>query len=85
MNIAEMEAMLISALRDLFLKEADIIERDVAERAIVGRLQHFLIPCFPSFSVDTEYDKHGINPKRLYLPPECRGGGYRSNAFRKFL
>lgn len=34
-----------------------------------------MAPLFPDHNVDVEYNRHGLDPKDLDLPPDCRGGG----------
>lgn len=77
MNDRQVRQCLSHALDILFTQDFDLLERGVAERAIAARLQLHMSPFFPDHTVDTEYDKHGIEPKRLHLPPACRAGGWR--------
>jgi hypothetical protein len=69
-----------AALDAFFENEAELLELDVHERTVAGYLAHrYLAPQFPNHRVDADYNKVGLarEPKRLELPKECRGGGYR--------
>jgi hypothetical protein len=65
------------ALSQLLSDDLDLLERNAAERAIGGRLAAHLAVLFPEHNVDVEYDRHGLEPKAVELPPLCRGGGLR--------
>ena len=72
-----MEKSVGDALRLLLANEAFLLEADAAERAIAARLAAYLAPHFPKHQVDVEYNRHGLDPKVVNLPPNCRGGGAR--------
>lgn len=57
----------------LRLTEADrhLLENDLSERCIAGRLAMYLQGFFPDHAVDVEYNRAGDIPKRLDLPNEC--------------
>lgn len=59
----------------LFEYDAGLLRRGVAERAIVAKLASYLAPLFRTYDVDVEYNRHGLDVKRLNLPISCRGGG----------
>lgn len=63
------------AVRALFRNDADLLERNVAERTVAARLAEYLGPYFPAHQTDVEYNRHGLEPKRVRLPQFCRGGG----------
>jgi hypothetical protein len=63
------------ALGHMLSDDIDLLERNAAERAIGGRLAAHLSVLFPDHNVDVEYDRHGLKPKAVELPPFCRGGG----------
>lgn len=48
-----------------------LLENDLSERCIASRLAMYLQPLFPEHSVDVEYNRAGVIPKRLNLPDEC--------------
>jgi hypothetical protein len=64
------------ALRLLFVNDAFLLESTVHERTIAAKLACYLAPHFPEYSVDVEYNRHGLDPKRVDLPVGCRGGGH---------
>ena len=75
MNQRELRHRVESAVKRLIAHDAELLERNAAERAIGGRLAAHLAPLFPDHHVDVEYDRHGLDPKTVNLPPRCRGGG----------
>ncbi|MGB9488427.1 MAG: hypothetical protein WCD04_20220, partial [Terriglobia bacterium] len=60
------------AIKKLFVNDSSLLENDVAERAICAQIGQYLKPHFPNHNVDVEYDRHGIEPKRVRLPKNCR-------------
>jgi hypothetical protein len=72
-----MEKLVSDSLDLLFSKDSGLLERDVAERAIAAKLAEYLGSFFPKHHVDVEYNRHGLEPKQVQLPPGCRGGGIR--------
>jgi hypothetical protein len=70
-----MDEAVQDAIRLLFANDAFLLENDVQERAIAAKLACYLTPHFPHHSVDIEYNRHGLEPKRVNLPADCRGGG----------
>jgi hypothetical protein len=48
-----------------------LLEKNLNERCIAGRLVMYLQELFPEQHVDVEYNRHGDTPKRLGLPEEC--------------
>jgi hypothetical protein len=62
-------ATAIEALRQ---NDAHLLEVRCSERSIVGRLQVYLAGVFPSHDVDIEYNRHGIDKKRVQLSDQCR-------------
>jgi hypothetical protein len=63
------------AVRLIFTNDSSLLKNDVAERAICSKLAAYLEPHFPNHKVDIEYNRHGLEPKKVYLPEYCRGGG----------
>ncbi len=66
-----MRERLQAALETLVLHDSYLFEIGVSERAIMGRLTVYLTHLFPSYSVDLEYNRHGVEVKRAKVPVEC--------------
>jgi hypothetical protein len=66
-----------SSLQLLFANDSYLLEADVAERAVAAKLASHLARHFPQHRVDVEYNRHGLEPKMVNLPTNCRGGGRR--------
>lgn len=75
MNQPEIKARLREAVAMLFERDSFLLEYGVGERAIAAKLACYLAPLFPDYDVDVEYNRHGLDPKTLDLPPGCHGGG----------
>jgi len=60
------------ALRLLMANDVFLLETDVAERTVAARLAHYLIPHFPGYDVDVEYNRHGLDSKKIDLPEPYR-------------
>jgi hypothetical protein len=60
------------ALKNLFARDNELLERNVAERAIAAKLAGYLAQRFRRHDVDVEYNRHGIDPKDVDLPRSCR-------------
>jgi hypothetical protein len=56
------------AVEQLFAKEGFLLEANAAERTIAARLAVHLEPRFPGYHVNVEYNRQGLDPKRLNLP-----------------
>ncbi|MGE0640857.1 MAG: hypothetical protein AB7G12_13810 [Thermoanaerobaculia bacterium] len=70
MNAAEAEGIVEDSLAQLKREQPELFTLEVSERAIT----HQLAICIaarvgPGLSVDTEYNRHFKEPKRLNLPP----------------
>lgn len=70
---ASMKERVAAALEALLINDHALLERDVAERAICSRIALYLEGHFPSLAVDVEYNRRGIDPKRLLGIEECGG------------
>ncbi len=55
------------AIEWLFEHDIYLLEANAAERAIAARVATYLAPHFPELHVDVEYNRHGIEPKRVHL------------------
>lgn len=57
---------------DAFMKrDRYLLDRNLSERCIAGRLLFHLQNTFPGYDVDIEYNRAGDVPKRLNLQDEC--------------
>ena len=70
----EIEARVLAALRLLVLRDGRLLELNVGERSIAAKLAGYMQPLFPAYDVDAEYNRHGIDPKRLPGGHECKEG-----------
>jgi len=68
-----MKEAMNEALRLLMANDIFLLETDVAERTVAARLACYLIPLFPGHDVDVEYNRHGVDSKRVDLPEPYRG------------
>lgn len=72
MRIDEVKNRLSSALSRLVRADLYLLERDLGERCIAARVALHLQPLFKTHAVDVEYNRLGLDPKRLLgLPFEC--------------
>ena len=56
---------IIAALEQLLDKDALLLQLDVNERSICYRFAMYLQALFPTLHVDCEYNRDGIDPKRI--------------------
>jgi hypothetical protein len=77
MRLAQIQLSVRQALADLLQNDLALLERDASERAIAARLTFYLVPLFERYDVDPEYNRHGLDPKIVDLPNNCREGGKR--------
>ena len=59
------------AFEALYLNDRLLLEYNAGERTIAAKLQQYLAGVFPSHHVDFEYNRHGMDPKRVDWAPEC--------------
>ncbi len=71
MNREDVRKRLETALEALVQNDGYMLEIAVAERALVARLSQYLMPLFPDYAIDTDYDRHGMETKRAEIPSEC--------------
>lgn len=57
-----------NAIKSLLDKQPELLALDVTERALSHHLAIYIAEHFPDFDVDVEYNRDGIDPKRLDLP-----------------
>ena len=53
------------ALSELLANDHDLLELDANERSITFRFAMYLQPRFPDWTVDCEFKRDGVEPKRL--------------------
>ncbi|OIQ78007.1 hypothetical protein GALL_402950 [mine drainage metagenome] len=53
------------ALSELLANDHDLLELDANERSITFRFAMYLQPRFPDWTVDCEFNRDGVEPKRL--------------------
>ncbi len=69
MNRAQVEAIVDKAIALLIEREPQLLQLDVAERALSHHLARYISQFVPAnLDVDVEYNRHFGNPKRLNLP-----------------
>ena len=78
MNVREAKRSVKRAVESLLHDDGDLLQRNVGERTITGRLALHLAPLFPNHNVDPEYDRHGLDRKTLALPAICCTRGRRT-------
>lgn len=76
-ELDSMENAVGDAVQLLFTNDGSLLEGNVAERTICARLACYLERHFPDHKADVEYNRHGVEPKKVDLPGYCRGGGER--------
>jgi len=67
----DVQQRLAAGLGALLLEDSYMLEIGVAERSLIARLSQHLKPLFPDYSVDCDYNRHGMEVKRAEIPPEC--------------
>lgn len=55
------------ALRELMVRDRYLLVHDVSERAITHKLAEYLQPLFRTWDVDCEYNRNGVDPKRIHI------------------
>lgn len=63
------QAKIIKAIRRLISQDAQLLEAGVNERTIMYRLAMHLQTEIPEWNIDCEYNRDGIDPKRVDLNP----------------
>lgn len=62
------QAIILTAIAQLYDEDSDAIEYDVNERTLSSRIAWLIAPSFPEHRVHAEYNKHGLDPKGIELP-----------------
>ena len=68
---SEVQAKLQSAIGLLFKNDSFLLDKNVHERTIAHKLAEYLQQLWPEWNVDCEYDKKGLDIKRLDGISEC--------------
>ena len=71
MDRDEVKQRLHGALRKVEKNDQHLLKYNLGERCIASRLAIYLQKAFPKYSVDVEYNRVGVCPKRLGLGDEC--------------
>jgi hypothetical protein len=71
MEFEEVKRLLALALAKVADADRYLLEHDLSERCIASRVALYLQAVFAEYSVDVEYNRDGLSPKRLGLPEEC--------------
>ena len=71
MNFAIVKVRFDAAIEAFRENDAQLLELGVSERTIAARLQVYLVSLFPSHHVDVEYNRHGVDVKRLSRSRDC--------------
>lgn len=58
------------AFEALSRDDLQLLQLDANERTICARLATHLQAAFPEYHVDVEYNRHGMDPKRVQVNPE---------------
>ena len=68
MDREKLEILLSDSLRELYVRDLGMLERDANERTITGRLGRYIEDRIEGYDVTGEYNRHGIDPKEVELP-----------------
>lgn len=68
MYLRTAQARVRTAYEALLTDHSLLLEYNASERAIASKLQGLLSGVFPSHEVDFEYNRHGMDPKRIHWP-----------------
>lgn len=68
MNKNEIEEKINRALSNLYEKDKIFLENRVNERTVSAKLACYLEKEFPDYSVDVEYNRHGVEIKTIKGP-----------------
>jgi hypothetical protein len=62
----------VAAFSALFEHDRQLLEADASERAITARLARHLEKIFPNWDIDCEYNRHGLDPKRIGIGEDAQ-------------
>jgi hypothetical protein len=74
MNENELKDLVETALESFRRRDRYLLENDLSERCIAARLAFHLqnrLVDLPELSVDVEYNRKGISPKKMAIPDRC--------------
>ena len=57
--------VVVDAIRTLLEKDGILLTTDANERTISAQLACYFKPAFPDWDVDVEYNRHGLDPKKI--------------------
>jgi hypothetical protein len=60
-----------SAIHSLLARESQLLVANAHERTICAHLACYLKPSFPEWDVDIEYNRHGLDPKKIGVGEEA--------------
>jgi hypothetical protein len=68
----QLDEIISTCLQELYDQDGKILSQDIGERAICGRLAMLMVPKFPTYCVDIEYNRlgPGLEPKDIKMPDE---------------
>jgi hypothetical protein len=72
MDETTLRVRVLAALETLRYNDESLLELRCHERSVAGRLQIYLAGVFPAHDVDIEYNRHGVDTKKVPLGPPCR-------------
>jgi hypothetical protein len=70
-NRQEAQRIVETAVRNFIELDRYLLEKDLLERCIAGRFAMHLQALIDGYTVDVEYNRAGVSPKRLKLPDQC--------------
>ena len=70
MRWTDAETRVKRAFEALSHHDLQLLQNDANERTICARLATHLQAVFPEYHVDVEYNRHGMDPKRVEVDPE---------------
>lgn len=73
MDRNQLDEIIGLCLEELYDQDGQILAQDIGERTICGRLAMLMVPKFPVYSVDIEYNRMGpgLEPKDIQMPDEA--------------
>lgn len=57
--------VVVHAIQTLLERDSILLTTDANERTISAQLACYLKPAFPEWDVDVEYNRHGLDPKKI--------------------
>ena len=75
MREEEVKSILRRATDQIMQEQPELLGLDVTERALSHHLARYIAKLIPGYDVDVEYNRHGLDPKCLNLPPRNKLNG----------